>query len=136
MPEDNRYVDNRFQHQQQQNREQNQQLHTHGIKRLVRNPFFRIRQTLWGSFIILNLLHFKRDCALASCGKCCPENTKWTADNKKDQDFVVFHKGRHQKKRDGQQNNFLIHISVSFQFRNQTIGEKPFFRLPPTLQGL
>ena len=50
MPEDNRYVDNRFQHQQQQNREQNQQLHTHGIKRLVRN----------------NLLHFKRDCGLAS----------------------------------------------------------------------
>ena len=46
MPEDNRYVDNRFQHQQQQNREQNQQLHTHGIKRLVRNPFFRLRQTL------------------------------------------------------------------------------------------
>jgi hypothetical protein len=50
MPEDNRYVDNRFQHQQQQNREHNQQLHTHGIKRLVRN----------------NLLHFTRDYGLAS----------------------------------------------------------------------
>ena len=66
MPEDNRYVDNRFEHQQQQNREQNQQLHTHGIKRLVRNPFFRLRQTLWGNFIIINLLLFMRDCGLAS----------------------------------------------------------------------
>ena len=63
MPEDNRYVDNRFQHQQQQNREQNQQLHTHGIKRLVRNPFFRLRQTLAGQ------LH--NPIIVAPCYCCC-----------------------------------------------------------------
>ena len=41
MPEDIRYVDNRFQHQQQQQQQQQQHIHrhhhhVHGFKRLVR----------------------------------------------------------------------------------------------------